>query len=152
MVIRPCEPRGSSWSADYRAYAVELYRQFEAGRITKEEMQLLLANRYPRPDLPDERTLRRWAHEKYRDLPEKRREFFETQAIGEYSAQQQVLATPWVHQSLRPLRTRSFMLSGIEWLCSLMMNFVVALSMIQAMAYVSNYVGESPNEMLKSPA
>ena len=94
MVIRPCEPRGSSWSADYRAYAVELYRQFEAGRITKEEMQLLLAN----------------------------------------------------------LRTRSFMLSGIEWLCSLMMNFVVALSMIQAMAYVSNYVGESPNEMLKSPA
>lgn len=151
MVFRAFSRRGSFWTADYRSYAIELYRQFEAKIITIEEVQLQLQNRYSNHDVPDPRTLRRWAHEKYPDLPERRRKFFEAQAIDEYSVQQQVLATPWVHQLLRPSRTRSFMLCEIEGLCSLMMSFVVALSLIRAAAYISNYIGESPNEMLKSP-
>jgi len=36
VVIRPCEPPGSSWLADYRSYAVELHRKIEGGVITKQ--------------------------------------------------------------------------------------------------------------------
>ena len=152
MVTRPCSAKGSSWPADYRSDAVELYRKFKAGTITIKEVELQLQNKYPNLDVPHKRTLRCWANVRYCDLPERRHEFFKPQAIDEYSAQQQVLATPWVHQLLRPSRTRSFMTCQIEGLCSLMMNFVVALSLTRAAAYMSNYVGESPNEMLKSPA
>jgi hypothetical protein len=79
MVFRPCSPRGSEWPSDYRAYAVELHREFEAGVITKQEAQLRLADKFPDYDLPDDRTWRRWAREKYSDLPERRRQFFNPQ-------------------------------------------------------------------------
>jgi len=79
MVFRPCSPRGSEWPPDYRACAVELHREFEAGVITKQEAQIRLADKFPDYELPDERTWRRWAREKYSDLPERRRQFFNPQ-------------------------------------------------------------------------
>lgn len=69
------------WPADYRSDAVELYRKYEAGVITKAEIETQLLERYPKFDIPHERTLRRWAREKYRDLPEQRRQFLRPQEL-----------------------------------------------------------------------
>ena len=149
MVIRPCEPRGSSWPADYRSYAVELHRKIEAGTITKQEAQLRLANRYPRYDLPDERTWRRWAHEKYRDLPEQRSQFFSAQAADPEHIRHQVLVTPSVYPLL-PVHIRApSMVFQIEELFRPMMNIVVALAMMRVAVSVGDYVGKSLNDMLK---
>jgi hypothetical protein len=69
------------WPADYRSDAVERYRNYETGVISKAEMETQLTEKYPRYDTPHERTLRRWAHEKYRDLPERRRQFLGPQGL-----------------------------------------------------------------------
>jgi hypothetical protein len=69
------------WPADYRSDAVERYRKYETGVISKAEMETQLAEKYPRYDTPHERTLRRWAHEKYSDLPERRRQFLGPQGL-----------------------------------------------------------------------
>jgi hypothetical protein len=80
MVIIP-QGRQAHWPADYRAYAVELHQQYDAGIITKQEAQVRLAERFPGYELPDERTWRRWAHERYSDLPERRRQFLGPQGL-----------------------------------------------------------------------
>ena len=74
--------RKAHWPADYISYAVELHKRYDAGTITKEEAECRLAERFPGYDLPDERTWRRWAHEKYPDLPEWRRQFLSPQEVG----------------------------------------------------------------------
>jgi len=38
MTVRACSPRGSEWLAEYRLYAVELHRRFEAGIISIAEV------------------------------------------------------------------------------------------------------------------
>lgn len=81
MIITP-QGRGPHWPPDYRAYAVELQRQYDARKISKAEVELLLQERYPQQPVPEERTRREWAHEKYRDLPEQRRQFFNPQELG----------------------------------------------------------------------
>lgn len=73
--------REAHWPADYRSYAVELHEQYDAGIITKGEAQCRLAERFPDYDLPDERTWRRWAHEKYSNLPGQRQRFFNPQEL-----------------------------------------------------------------------
>jgi hypothetical protein len=80
--------RGPHWPPDYRSYAVELYRQKDAGVVTAAEAECRLANKFPNYELPDERTWRRWAREKYPDLPEQRRQFFTPQEVdGEFDYQ-----------------------------------------------------------------
>jgi hypothetical protein len=100
MTVRACSPRGSEWPAEYRSYAVEFHRQFEAGIISKAEVQIRLEDRYPSCEVPDEQTLRRWAHEKYRDLPEQREQLLRGQGLEASRVQPTVLAIS------QPLRTR----------------------------------------------
>ncbi len=69
------QSRGVWWLADFRADAVLLYREYEAGTITKEEMWDSLAQKYPQFGLPHMRTLRGWAHGDWGDLPERRIRF-----------------------------------------------------------------------------
>lgn len=51
------------------------------GVITRQEMQIRLGDKFPDYELPDERTLRRWAHEKYCDLPERRNQYLNPQEM-----------------------------------------------------------------------
>lgn len=138
------------WPADYRSDAVELYRKYEAGVITKAEMELRLGAKYPGYDIPDKRTLRRWAHEKYRDLPERRRRFLKAQAVDERCVQQHVLAAPLLYSSLPHWTPAPSMPSQIkiEELFQPVINFAVALTMMRLAVSVGNYVGKSLNEML----
>jgi len=144
-VFRPCSPRGSSWPAEYRSDAVELYRLFELGTITKQEMQLRLATKHPQHPLPDERTMRRWAHEDYRHLPEQRRHFFRTQALDPHGVQQRVLGSPPVCQYLPIQMTAPSNVFRIEELFQPIMNYVVVLAMIRTAASVCDRVGKSLN-------
>lgn len=140
MTIRACSPRGSEWPADYISDLVELYRQLEAGTITIEELECQLSGKYPGEDLPDRRTMRRWAHEKYRDLPERRQQLMGPQAIRTNSVQQ-VLGTPqvyrpwpvWVRVPSTPYR--------ISELAKPVMQLAVALTMLRVAASMSEHIG-----------
>jgi len=74
--------RGAHWPADYRSYAVALHERYDAGIITQGEDECRLAERFPDYQLPDERTWRRWAHEKYSNLPGQRQRFFNPQELN----------------------------------------------------------------------
>jgi len=80
MVLTPLG-RKPHWPADYISYTVELQSQYDDGLISKAEVELRLQARYPQEPVPDERTRRRWAHEKYSDLPERRRQFLGPQGL-----------------------------------------------------------------------
>jgi hypothetical protein len=71
MVLTPLG-RKAHWQPEYIAYTVELQQQYDDGLISLAEVELRLQERFPLEPLPDERTRRRWAHEKYADLPERR--------------------------------------------------------------------------------
>ncbi len=140
MVVRACSPRGSEWPAEYRLYAVELHRQFEAGIISKAEVQIRLADRYPSYEIPDERTLRRWAHERYPDLPEQREQLLRGQGVEASRVQSTVLAIP------QPFRTRPVEIprasapSRIGELLRAIMPFVVASTMLWLVAFMSKQI------------
>jgi len=92
MMVRACSPRGPELPAEYRSCVVELHRQFEAGIISIAELQCGLSEKYPEKDLPDQRTLRRWAHESYPDLPEQREQLLRGQGVEASSVQSTVSA------------------------------------------------------------
>ena len=52
-----------------------------AGVISKGEMETQLAKKYPQYDISHERTLRRWAHQKCRELPEQRHKLLGPQQL-----------------------------------------------------------------------
>ena len=139
MTIRACSPRGSEWPADYRSDAVELYRWVEAGVITRAELQCQLLEKYPDKDVPDWRTLRRWAREKYRDLPEQREQLLGPQAIRTNSVQQ-VLGTSWGYRpSLGGIRVPS-MPYRISESVKPVMQFAVLLTMLGLAASMSEHI------------
>jgi hypothetical protein len=140
MMVRACSPQGSEWPAEYRSYAVELHRRFQAGIISIGEMQTRLASKYPGYDIPSERTLRRWAREKYRDLPEQREQLLRGQGVEASRVQSTVLAIP------QPFRTRPVEIprapapSRIDELLRAITPFVVASTMLWLVALMSKQV------------
>lgn len=146
MTIRVCSPRGSEWPAEYRSYAVELHRQFQAGVIGIAELQCRLSEKYPEKDLPNERTMRRWAHEKYSDLPEQRAQFLKAQGVRPDSFEQQVLAVPQVYRLSPVLIPEPSMTSRISALLNPMMQFVLAMTMVRLVASVGESMSQSLNK------
>jgi len=123
---------------------VELERLVEAGIITKEEMQNRLGDMFPeqKRDPPHERTVRRWKRKKYRDLPEQRRHFFETQAMDPDRVQEQILVTPQAYPYPMPRMPSPSRPPRIEELFQPIMNFVVMLAMIRTAASVCDRLGK----------
>jgi len=109
-------------------------------------MELTLWDMFPGYPVPHERTLRRWAHEKYPDLPEQRHHFFGTQALDPHGVQQQVLVSPPVCQYPPLQMIAPSNVFRIEDLSYPIMNFVVALVMIRTAAAVVDFVGRSLDE------
>jgi len=141
MVVRACSPRGSEWPAGYRSYAVELYRRFEAGIISIAELQCKLSEKFPEEKYsPDQRTLRRWAHGKYRDLPEQREQLLRGQGVEASRVQPTMLTIP------QPFRTRSVEIpkapasSRIGELVRVVMPFFMASTMLWLVAFMSKQV------------
>ena len=140
MTVRACSPRGSEWPAEYRSYAVELHRKFEAGKISIAEMQICLADKYPGYEIPHERTLRRWAREKYPNLPEQREQLLRGQGVEASRVQPTMLTIP------QPFRTRSVEIpkapasSRIGELVRVVMPFFMASTMLWLVAFMSKQV------------
>lgn len=140
MTVRACSPRGSEWPAEYRSYAVELHRQFEAGIISIAELQCRLSEKYPEKDLPHQRTLRWWAYKRYPDLLEQREQFLRGQGVEASRVQSTVSATP------QPLRTgpvempRAPAASRISELVRVVMPFVVISTMLWLVAFMTRQV------------
>jgi hypothetical protein len=146
MIFTP-QGRGAHWPADYRSYAVELHEQYDAGIITKGEAQCRLAERFPGYELPDERTWRRWAHEKYSNLPGQRQQFFNPQELYgapvyqpvAYSSygNQDVVRPPvsWVTQPVWPAQVTDY---RSAWALMDLLVFSTLLGMWTAMVRMVN--------------
>jgi hypothetical protein len=86
--------RKAHWQPEYIAYTVELQQQYDDGLISLAEVELRLQERFPLEPVPDERTRRRWAHEKYADLPERRRQVLGPQELSSIPQYASAIAAP----------------------------------------------------------